>query len=101
MLDASVSAMHAPFINRLALVILIFGGALSTSLHGAETNAVPGSLKASIGGFFGTTYRVELRQGTLFCFAATGPQDASPAKATPTVKQWRKFRHSLDSINIR
>ena len=87
-------------IKYLALLIVSLGTGLSTKALGAETNFFPRNFTASIGGFFGTTYSVELREGALFYFAADAPDKAVSAKVTPTAKQWREFRRSLDEIKI-
>lgn len=84
----------------LALLILSLGTGLSTNALGVETNYFSRTFTASIGGFFGTTYRVELREGALFYFAADVPDKAVSAKVTPTAKQWREFRRSLDEMKI-
>ena len=73
---------------------------IATSSCGAETNAVPKSFKASIGGFLGPRYSVELRQGTLSYSAANGSRKTALKEVVPTAEQWREFRRFLDRINV-
>ena len=68
----------------------------------AEPAAIPDKFSAVIGGFFGSTYGVALRDGTLYYTerkARTGPADAtSSATIKPTAEQWREFRQSIDEL---
>jgi len=66
----------------------------------AETNAAPQSFRASIGGFLGVCYSVELREGSLYYLAADAPQKAQTLKLTPTSQQWREFRRALDDVGV-
>ena len=66
--------MNTRILNRVASVIVCLGAVIPTSSFAAETNAVPESFKASIGGFLGTCYSVELREGSLYYSAAYPPQ---------------------------
>ena len=91
--------MSTTFISNFGLLVVL-GTMLATSPCGAQTNAAPQVFKATIGGFLGTTYSVELRGDTLVYSVADGPKKASPKEVTPTTKQWNQFRRSLDEIKV-
>ena len=69
----------------------------------AEPPPIPKKFSALIGGFFGPTYVIELRDGTLHYTEhkrSTGPKPTASATITPTPEQWREFRKSLDQLNV-
>ena len=86
-------------IQLLAVIISLRAVALCSSFA-AETNAVPQSLRASVGGFLGTSYSVELRDGSLYYSAADGPTKTQPIRITPSAQQWQEFRRALESFGI-
>jgi hypothetical protein len=71
----------------------------------AEPAATPKKFSAVIGGFFGPTYVVELRDGSLHYtehkkHTGPGPKPTASATLTPTPEQWRAFRESIDQLNV-
>ena len=70
-------------------------------MNAAEPALLPKLLRASIGGYFGPSYSLELTDQTLFCMSLsdklTGP---ASARVEPTAEQWRAFRRALDKINV-
>ena len=71
----------------------------------AEPAPIPKQFSALIGGFFGPTYVIELRDGTLHYTehkrsTGPGPKPTASATITPTAEQWREFRESLDQLNV-
>lgn len=66
-----------------------------------ENPVLPERFSASIGGFMGTSYSVELSGGTL-THTTTGLHYDSPEHTTlrPTEAQWREFRHALDNLKV-
>jgi len=76
-------------------------------MNPAEPALLPKHLRASIGGYFGPSYSVELTDQTLFCMALSERWRSAPAElpgpawlVEPTVEQWRAFRRALDKINV-
>ena len=71
------------------------------TMTAAEPALLPKLLRASIGGYFGHSYSVELTDQTLFCMSLSDklPGPAS-ARVEPTAEQWRAFRRALDKINV-
>ena len=65
----------------------------------AEPTTVPERFKAFIGGFLGTSYSVELRDGVLV-HRTSGRGRPKPIQTTsrPTPAQWREFRDALDEL---
>lgn len=86
-------------IQLVAAIISLRAVALCSSFA-AETNAAPQSLRTSIGGFLGTSYSVELRDGSLYYSAADGARKTQPIRITPSAQQWREFRRALDGLGI-
>ena len=78
----------------------VFLAVFTTSMiSAAESSPVPIRFKASIGGFTGTSYFVELRDGTLTC-TESRKGIAKTVASTPTPTQWREFRKILDDIKV-
>jgi hypothetical protein len=70
---------------KATLPVLFLFLSLGTASPGpSETNAAPQSFTASIGGFLGPTYSVELRHGTVVYSVIDGPKKAAPRVVTPT-----------------
>ncbi|MEK0450222.1 MAG: hypothetical protein RL088_2490 [Verrucomicrobiota bacterium] len=65
------------------------------------TNILPSRFGASIGGYMGSSYSVELREGVL-TYTTTGLHYGSPEQTVihPTDAQWREFRQTLDTLNV-
>ena len=55
-----------------------------------------------IGGFYRTTYRVELRDHALHYTTQKGwnPKPIASATIKPTSRQWNEFRQSLDHLGV-
>src|SRR5437667_1580778 len=88
-----------PF-GKLALLSFYTHLAIAAPAFAGQTNAVPEKFTASIGGFLGATYGVELQDGNLLYSAAYAPRKTTSIKITPTAQQWREFRRALDEISI-
>jgi hypothetical protein len=75
---------------------------LATSARPAgDGSAVPRRFVARIGGFLGSSYSVELKDGTLIYTASgRGKTSVQRATITPTVVQWREFRQALDELKV-
>jgi hypothetical protein len=84
--------------RSIAAVFLLL--AISAKPAG-EPSAVPTHFVARIGGFLGSTYSVELKDGTLtYTASGRGQTDVRHATITPTDSAWREFRQSLDDLKI-
>ncbi|MGI8437879.1 MAG: hypothetical protein ACR2NX_13425 [Chthoniobacterales bacterium] len=67
----------------------------------AEPSARPSRFRAAIGGFLGTPYRVELRDGVLDCTTTgRGAQEPKHTTVKPTEAQWLAFRRTLDEVDV-
>jgi len=75
---------------------------LAVSLGAAsETAAIPTRFVARIGGFLGSSYSVELKDGTLTYTASDrGQTNLRHTTITPTDSAWREFRKTLDELNV-
>ena len=60
---------------------------------------IPSAMSASIGGFFGGSYRVALKGSDLHYFSRKHGKMMETV-VTPTAKQWEEFRSALDEIGI-
>lgn len=66
-----------------------------------EPSAVPTHFVARIGGFLGSTYSVELKDGTLsYTASGRGQTNVRHATITPTETAWREFRQTLDDLKV-
>jgi hypothetical protein len=76
---------------------------LCSSTFAVEPPIIPEKFSVVIGGFFGSTYVVELRDGALHYTERkqtnVGPGSFS-STVTPTPQQWEEFRKSIDQLNI-
>lgn len=80
-----------------ALFLLTTG----TMISGAELPPIPKHFSASIGGFLGSSYQLELHGDTLtYTASGRGHRDSQRATVTPTPAQWREFREALDALKI-
>jgi hypothetical protein len=83
-------------LTRLSLLMLLAVGTFA-----AEPVPIPKTFTASIGGFFGGSYRVELHQGVLtYSEAGRGKPKPITTTITPTEAQWREFRQALDEVKV-
>ncbi len=66
-----------------------------------QKNLIPMRLTATIGGFLGNTYRVEMLNGVM-TYTAFGPgrQNLKKTTVTPTALQWKEFREALDRLQV-
>src|SRR5438046_189341 len=89
-----------PTIVCSILIAVLSAATVSTGLT-AEPPAGPKSFTASIGGFLGTSYHVEMRDGAL-TYTVSEPGGRNPRRETisPTAMQWREFQQALDDLNI-
>jgi len=69
------------------------------SIAGEATNA-PTVFNASIGGFFGTSYSVELTNNVLAYLANRNGKVIDSANFVPTAAKWMKFYNALDKLNV-
>lgn len=70
-------------------------------MSGADLTPIPKHFSASIGGFLGASYQLELHGDTLTYTASGGGQrDPLHATVTPTAAQWRDFREALDVLKV-
>jgi hypothetical protein len=95
-----VHGMIKGILIPVAMVFVCLGAIIPNSSVAAETNNVPESFTATIGGFFGTSYGVELRDGSLFYSVTSGSQKSKTVTITPTTQQWQEFRRALDDVKI-
>jgi hypothetical protein len=81
-------------------IFAVFAFALTTAFA-AEPLQVPKRFTASIGGFLGSSYKVELRDGTL-AYTSSGPgrTNLKQKTITPTATQWREFQRALDDLKV-
>jgi hypothetical protein len=75
---------------------------LATSASQAgEPSAVPTHFVARIGGFLGSSYSVELKDGTLtYTASGRGQTNIRRATITPTEAAWREFRQALNELKV-
>jgi hypothetical protein len=94
--SAAVSAVPIRSLGALAL--------LCSVSFAAAPGAVPQKLSVSIGGFLGSTYALELREGSLHYIERRATNGAcgvvSSATVTATPQQWQEFRETIDQLNI-
>jgi hypothetical protein len=68
---------------------------------GADLPPIPKHFTASIGGFLGSSYQLELQGDTLtYTTSGAGHSNSSRVTVTPTVAQWRDFREALDALKV-
>src|SRR6476661_2680578 len=70
----------------------------------AGRTEMPKEFSAIIGGFLGSTYAIELRDGALHYTEKKNTNGhyevTSSATVTPTSQQWQEFRKTIDQLNI-
>jgi hypothetical protein len=72
-----------------------------TMISGADLPSIPEHFNASIGGFLGSSYQLELRGDTLtYTASGRGHRDSQRATVTPSPAQWREFREALDALKV-
>lgn len=55
---------------------------------------------ARVGGFLGSSYTVELRDGALVYTSREGGGELITTTPRPTAAQWREFRRTLDDLKV-
>ena len=68
-------------------------------LASAERTNIPLQLSAFIGGFFGASYTIELKDGILHYSVREHGKETNTT-ITPTAEQWISFRQALNELNI-
>ena len=83
-------------------ILLVLSGCSTEKLqvYAASETGPPKIFNATIGGFLGTSYSVELQKGVLIYKTQSGNQRVSQIEIIPTVGQWDEFRRSLDSLKV-
>jgi hypothetical protein len=80
-----------------ALLLLTTGPMIA----GADLPPIPKHFSASIGGFLGASYQLELHGETLtYTASGRGHHDSQRATITPSPAHWREFREALDALKI-
>jgi hypothetical protein len=83
--------------SLIALVLLLAASAKPAS----ETVAIPTRFVARIGGFLGSSYSVEIKDGILTYTASDqGQTNVRHTTITPPDGAWRDFRKTLDELNV-
>lgn len=85
-------------LTRSVILLLL---ALSTALSAPEPSAIPQHFRASLGGFMGESYQVQLQDGALiYTVFARGRSSEKRTTINPTPEQWREFRQALDKLKV-
>lgn len=74
--------------------------ALPLLLFASGPDDIPKKLRASIGGFPGPSFSVELQGRVLIYTESRGSKGTRRVEVTPSAQQWREFRHELDALNV-
>jgi hypothetical protein len=84
--------------RSLAALFLLLA---SSAKPAGEPSTVPTHFVARIGGFLGSSYSVELKDGNL-SYTASGRGQTNVRRATiaPTEAAWREFRQALDELKV-
>lgn len=70
-------------------------------ISAAEPSPVPKDFSTTIGGFLGTSYRLEWHGGVLtYTTSGGGQSNAKRTDITPSEAQWREFRLALDGLKV-
>jgi hypothetical protein len=81
-----------------AAFLLLFAASASSA---DDPSVIPTHFVARIGGFLGSTYSVELKDGILtYTAAGRGQTNVRHATITPTEAAWREFRQALDELKV-
>jgi hypothetical protein len=84
---------------KLVIATVTISSALLLPAFAEEPNTIPYEFKATLGGFDGPSYKVELRNGALY-YSVGHISKGNPIKITPSPKDWKEFREALDNLNI-
>ncbi len=85
------------------LWVMMFAWLPLASVRSAEDAAsAPTKFKASIGGFMGSSYQVDLRADGALDYWASGRGEGMAEHVTirPTAADWRAFRATLDALGV-
>jgi len=84
---------------RAIIFIWLASFLVSSALADASTN-VPTAFAARVGGLLGTSYSVKWQNGVLNYSATKDGKLIDSAKVIPSSAQWKKFRKTLDQLNV-
>ena len=88
--------MSTRFLAGLILFPLLWSASFA-----AGPADIPKEFSAIIGGFLGSSYAVELRDGALHYTEKKGGSGViSSATVSPTSEQWQEFRKTIDQLDI-
>jgi hypothetical protein len=83
------------------ILLLIALAVTALQAEAADSNAIPKSFKAYIGGFGSESYRIELQGREILYLEFVGnPNRGKRQSIEPTPEQWAKFRAALDKIPV-
>jgi hypothetical protein len=92
--------MLTSMLDRRWFAILFFFG-LAAMLSAEEISPLPRHFTASIGGFYGSSFRIELHKGVLnYTSYDPGHRNRKTAIIKPKPEQWRAFRAALDDLEV-
>jgi hypothetical protein len=80
--------------TRLVYIIVFMMLAIPTG-RADEPSSIPKQFSAYIGGFFGPSYRIELKDGVVTYY-----RNKERLTITPTPAQWHDFRQTLDQLKV-
>jgi len=70
-------------------------------MSAVEPTPIPERFNASIGGFLGSSYQLELHDGVLtYTTFDGGHRNPKRTIVAPTVASWREFRRTLDDLQV-
>lgn len=93
--------MRKLLVPRLVLLTLLAPVAAVPARAAEGDSPAPVHFSASIGGFMGASYTVELRDGVLtYTSSERGHRNEKQTKLTPTSEEWRAFRKTLDDLEV-
>jgi hypothetical protein len=86
-------------LNKFCYTMLL--ALFAASVAAGDVSPVPNRFRASIGGFPGVSYLVELRNGNLtYTEFGSGHSNPKPVVISPSATQWREFRQALDDLKV-
>ena len=90
--------MSASFVRASLATLLLLA---ASAARASEPSAVPTHFVARIGGFLGSTYSVELKDGILsYTASGRGQTSVRHAIVAPTQAEWRDFRQTLNELKV-
>jgi hypothetical protein len=83
------------------ITLMLLATSVSCAQQPKPQSAMPQQFRASIGGFFGPSYSVELHAGSLIYSARKrGESEPTATSITPSAAQWLAFSQALDDIQV-